>query len=99
NTLLRALAEHGAGELTLIANTLGFGTNSPQLLAERRLAAKFIGSFAGFVGRPTASEQQILAGEMACELVPQGTFVERIRARRAAAAVAPPLRCPASRAS
>jgi 3-oxoacid CoA-transferase len=80
NTLLGALAEHGAGELTVIANTLGFGTHSPQVLAERRLVSKFVGSFAGFVGRPTPSEQQILAGEMACELVPQGTLVERIRA-------------------
>ncbi|MBM3140607.1 MAG: 3-oxoacid CoA-transferase subunit A [Chloroflexi bacterium] len=80
NTLLRALAGRGAGDLTVIANNLGFGAHSPQVLAERRLVAKFVGSFAGFVGRPTPSEQQILAGEMACELVPQGTFVERIRA-------------------
>jgi len=80
NTLLRALAEHGAGDLTIVANTLGFGTHSPQVLAERRLVKQFVGSFAGFVGRPTTSEQQILAGEIACELVPQGTLVERIRA-------------------
>ena len=80
NTLLQALADHGADNLTIIANTLGFGRYSPQVLAQRRLVTKFIGSFAGFPGRPTPSEEQILAGDLAVDLVPQGTFVERIRA-------------------
>ena len=80
NTLLQALADHGVDNLTIIANTLGFGRHSPQVLAERRLVTTFIGSFAGFPGRPTPSEEQILAGDLAVDLVPQGTFVERIRA-------------------
>ena len=80
NTLLQALAAHGAGDLTVIGNTLGFGRFSPQVLAERRLVSKFIGSFGGFVQRPTPSEEQILAGEITFEIVPQGTLAERIRA-------------------
>ena len=80
NTLLQALSGHGAGELTIIANTLGFGRYSPQVLAERELIRRFIGSFGSFLGRKTASEDQMLAGKLEVELVPQGTFVERIRA-------------------
>ena len=80
NTLLQALADHGAGGLTLIANNMGFGRYSPQVLAERKLVKALIGSFGGFGGRETASENQILAGEMTFEIVPQGTFAERIRA-------------------
>ena len=80
NSLLQALAQQGTADLTVLANTLGFGRYSPQVLAERHLIKKFIGSFGGFVGRTTASEEQILAGEIEYEIVPQGTFVERIRA-------------------
>ena len=80
STLLRALAEHGAGGLTIIANAVGYGPYSPQVLAERGLVTRFIGSFGGHTGIATAMEQQILAGEVAYEIVPQGTLVERIRA-------------------
>src|SRR5262245_40248526 len=41
-SLLEALREHGAGNLTLIANTPGVGPTSPQLLAEAGLVRKLV---------------------------------------------------------
>ncbi len=83
STLLHALANHGADDLTIVANAVGYGPHSPQVLAERRLVSRFIGSFGGHTGIPTALEDQILAGTVVYEVVPQGTFVERIRAAAA----------------
>ena len=80
STLLQALAEHGPAGLTIIANAVGYGPYSPQVLAERGLVARFVGSFGGHTGIATAMEQQILAGELVYDIVPQGTLVERIRA-------------------
>lgn len=80
SSLIHALADHGTGDLTVIANSMSHGRFTPQLLADRRLVKRFIGSGAGQVGRPTAFEDQFLAGEVEVEMVPQGTFVERIRA-------------------
>ena len=80
NTLLQAIARHGAGDLTLIGNLLGYGHYSPQVLAREKLIGKFIGSFGGSATRQTLSEDQIMAGDMAFELSPQGTLAERIRA-------------------
>ena len=80
STLLHALADHGHDGLTIIANSVGYGPYSPQVLAERGLVACFIGSFGGHTGIPTAMEQQIVAGDVRYEIVPQGTLVERIRA-------------------
>ena len=78
SSLLRAIAEHGAGDLTVIANTVGYTQYSPQAL--EGLVAKFMGSFGGSAYRETALQSQIMAGEIEFELVPQGTLAERIRA-------------------
>ena len=79
-TLLAALAEHGAGDLTIICNSVSKGAFTPQQLAERGLVKKFIGSGAGQPHVRTPFEAAILAGAIELEIVPQGTFVERIRA-------------------
>ncbi len=79
-SLLRALAEAGTGGLTVMANTVGYGKYSPQILAGKQQIARFIGAFGGRAGMQTDLEDQILAGLIEFEPVPQGTLVERFRA-------------------
>lgn len=78
SSLLRAIAQHGAGDLTVIANTVGYSQYSPQALDG--LVSTFIASFGGSAYRETALQSQIMAGTIDFELVPQGTLAERIRA-------------------
>ena len=85
-TLLGALADHGAGDLTIICNSVSKGAFTPQQLAERGLVKKFIGSGAGQPHARTPFEEAILRGAVELEIVPQGTFVERIRAAGAGVA-------------
>src|SRR5919204_2407257 len=80
NSLLLALRDHGARDLTLIFNTPGVGPLSAQLLAEAGLVSRVIASFAAYPTRSTPIEEQIKAGRIALELVPQGTLLERVRA-------------------
>ena len=80
STLLRAVARHGAGDLTVIANTVGYTSYSPQILAEHGLVSRFIGSFGGSAYRKTPLQSLIMAGDVEFDLVPQGTLAERIRA-------------------
>jgi 3-oxoacid CoA-transferase len=80
NSLLLALRDHGARDLTVIFNTPGVGPLSAQLLAEAGLVRKVIASFAAYPTRATAVEEQIRAGKIELELVPQGTLAERVRA-------------------
>ena len=87
--LIRALGQHGAKELTLIANTPGPGRQhtiekwgitqwtDANLLVENRQVKKFITTIAF---PDTATERAILADEMEIEYIPQGTLAERIRA-------------------
>jgi len=79
-SLIAALRQHGARDLTIICNTPGVGPTSPQILAENRQIKKLIASFAAYPTRPTPVEAAIKAGEIALELVPQGTLIERVRA-------------------
>src|SRR5262245_60811830 len=79
-SLLEALREHGAGNLTLIANTPGVGPTSPQLLAEAGLVRKLVASYALYPKQRTPMDAAIRSGRVALELVPQGTLIERIRA-------------------
>jgi len=80
-SLILALREKGAKELCLVCNSLGDpGALRGQILAENRQVRKLIAAFSVRPGTPTASEEQIVAGEMAVELVPQGILVERCRA-------------------
>ena len=78
--LLFALRDSGVGDLTIICNSPGFGSLSPQMLAENGQVSKLIASFGGYAYRTTPLSEQIGRGEVAFEIVPQGTLVERIRA-------------------
>jgi 3-oxoacid CoA-transferase len=79
-SLLEALRDHGARDLTLIANTPGVGPTSPQILAEAGLVGKLIASYAVYPKQRTPMEAGIRSGRIALELVPQGTLIERLRA-------------------
>jgi len=84
--LIRALMEHGAKRLTLVANTTG-GAQQPRMpdigmLVENRQVAKVICAFTAAT-RPTdvlPFTKYYEAGEVEAELVPQGTLAERLRA-------------------
>ena len=79
--LILALKRRGTRDLTVIANNIGLGDRLDDL-CENRQVAKVIATFAVRASstRPTHFETQYRAGEVGLELVPQGTFVERVRA-------------------
>ncbi len=79
-SLILALRDQGADNLTIVANTLGFGPFAPQILAESERVTHLVASFGGMATRPTAIAEQIKAGKVSFEAVPQGTLVERLRA-------------------
>jgi 3-oxoacid CoA-transferase len=80
-SLILALREKGTKELCLVCNSLGDpGATRGQILAENKQVKKLIAAFSVRPGTPTASEDQITAGQMEVELVPQGILVERCRA-------------------
>ena len=80
-SLIFALREKGTKNLTLVCNSLGDpGATRGQILAENKQVKKLIAAFSVRPGTPTASEEQIAAGKMEVELVPQGILVERCRA-------------------
>jgi 3-oxoacid CoA-transferase subunit A len=75
--LIRALVEKGVKNLTTISNNAGVDTFGIGLLLGAGQIRKHIGTY---VGENKLLEQMVLAGRMQLELVPQGTFSERIRA-------------------
>ena len=75
--LITALHQKGVKNLTIISNNCGNQGQGLAVLLQRRLVARVICSFVG--GNPDL-EQQMLAGEVAVELNPQGTLAERLRA-------------------
>jgi len=85
--LIVALRDQGAKDLTIIANSTGGaglarGYSDTSILAENGQIKKAIVSVM-FDPNPLGSrafEEQYRAGEVALELVPQGTLAERIRA-------------------
>src|SRR3954463_4213439 len=80
-SLILALRDKGTKNLCLVCNSLGDpGAQRGQILAENKQVKKLIAAFSVRPGTPTASEDQIVAGEMEVELVPQGILVERCRA-------------------
>ena len=92
--LIRALRDHGSGDLTIISNTaglasvIGFGTlpgDSPVdigILVDNEQVKKVIASFpvSPSPSRPTSFERAYREGKVELEVVPQGTLAERIRA-------------------
>jgi len=75
--LLRALHAQGTKGLTVISNNAGIDDFGLGRLLKARQIRKMI---ATYVGENREFERQYLAGELEVELVPQGTFSERIRA-------------------
>ncbi len=80
-SLILALRDQGTRDLCVVCNSLGDpSAQRGQILAENRQIRKLIAAFSVRAGTPTASEDQIAAGDMEVELVPQGILVERCRA-------------------
>jgi len=75
--LLLALRRRGTRNLTVISNNAGIDDFGLGPLLKARQIRKMIASY---VGENREFERQFLAGELDVELVPQGTFSERIRA-------------------
>jgi 3-oxoacid CoA-transferase subunit A len=75
--LIRALVRKGAKNLTTISNNVGVDGFGNGLLLSAGQIRKHIGSY---VGENKLLEKMVLQGEVDLQLVPQGTFSERIRA-------------------
>src|SRR5437773_4274619 len=75
--LIAALHARGAKGLTVISNNAGVDDFGVGILLRARQVRKMI---ATYVGENKEFERQFLAKELDVELVPQGTFAERIRA-------------------
>ncbi len=78
--LLLALRERGVRDLTVICNSPAGGPTSLQILAELHQIRRLICTYAMLPTTATPIAEQIRAGEIELELVPQGTLVERVRA-------------------
>lgn len=72
-----AIRELGIKDLTVISNNCGVDDFGLGILLQTRQIRKMISSY---VGENKTFEKQFLSGELEVELVPQGTFAERIRA-------------------
>src|ERR671939_1397046 len=75
--LIDAIQASGVKELTIASNNAGIDNEGLGKLLRTRQVKKMISSY---VGENKEFERQFLAGEIEVELVPQGTFSERIRA-------------------
>jgi 3-oxoacid CoA-transferase subunit A len=75
--LIAALHTRGTKDLTVISNNAGVDDFGIGILLRARQVRKMI---ATYVGENKEFERQFLSGELDVELVPQGTFSERIRA-------------------
>ena len=75
--LIRALHMRGTKGLTIVSNNAGVDEFGVGMLLRTRQVRKMISTY---VGENKEFERQYLSGEMEVELVPQGTFSERIRA-------------------
>src|SRR5450432_4423216 len=75
--LIRALAHKGVKNLTTISNNVGVDGLGMGLLLANGQIKHHIGTY---VGENRLLEQMVLNGTVQLDLVPQGTFSERIRA-------------------
>jgi len=75
--LVQAVLEQGARQLTIICNSV----SQVAPLIENKRVVKLIASFPVWVirSRTNPIEEQVAAGEIVLEMVPQGTLAERIR--------------------
>ncbi len=75
--LMDELLRQGKGELTVIAND----TAQPGVGIGKLVHAKLVRrAIVSHIGLNPETQQQMLAGELEVQLVPQGTLIERIRA-------------------
>jgi 3-oxoacid CoA-transferase subunit A len=75
--LIRALVRRGTKNLTTISNNVGVDGYGMGLLLAAGQISRHFGSY---VGENRLLEQMVLENKIDLELVPQGTFSERIRA-------------------
>ncbi|MGA3092340.1 MAG: CoA transferase subunit A [Terriglobales bacterium] len=75
--LIRALAKKGVRNLFTISNNVGVDGAGMGLLLANGQIRRHIGTY---VGENKLLEQMVLNGEVQLDLIPQGTFSERIRA-------------------
>jgi 3-oxoacid CoA-transferase subunit A len=75
--LIKALHAQGTRNLTIVSNNAGVDDFGIGVLLKSRQVRKMISTY---VGENKEFERQFLQGELEVELVPQGTFSERIRA-------------------
>jgi 3-oxoacid CoA-transferase subunit A len=75
--LIAALHARGTRGLTVVSNNAGVDDFGIGVLLRSRQVRRMI---ATYVGENKEFERQFLTGELEVELVPQGTFAERIRA-------------------
>ncbi|MDB4448285.1 succinyl-CoA--3-ketoacid-CoA transferase, partial [Roseivirga sp.] len=74
---ISALVKKGTKGLTCISNNAGVDDFGIGLMLQTRQVKKMISSY---VGENAEFERQLLSGELAVDLIPQGTLAERIRA-------------------
>jgi len=75
--LIAAIRQQGTKNLTIISNNAGVDLFGIGMLLQTRQVRKMISTY---VGENELFETLVLSGELELELVPQGTFSERIRA-------------------
>ncbi len=75
--LIAALVRKGIKDLHTISNNMGVDDFGLGLLLQNRQIKSHKGSY---VGENRLFEQLVLSGELDLELIPQGTFAERLRA-------------------
>src|SRR6266436_3300675 len=75
--LIRALVKKGVKKLTTISNNVGVDGFGMGLLLANGQISRHIGTY---VGENKLLEEMVLQGRVQLDLVPQGTFSERIRA-------------------
>jgi 3-oxoacid CoA-transferase subunit A len=75
--LIRALVKKGVKNLTTISNNVGVDGFGMGLLLSNGQIRKHIGTY---VGENKLLEQMVLKGKVELQLIPQGTFSERMRA-------------------
>jgi 3-oxoacid CoA-transferase subunit A len=75
--LIQALRVRGTRDLTIVSNNAGVDDFGIGVLLRSRQVRKMISTY---VGENKEFERQAISGEIEVELIPQGTFSERIRA-------------------
>jgi 3-oxoacid CoA-transferase A subunit len=79
--LIHALRDRGVHDLTLITNSGGSDRRPDHVvLLESRMVRRLVCSYATPATRPIPLDAMHEAGEVEVEMMPQGTFAERIRA-------------------